>query len=272
LVAWVCLGVGGFQDLLSGQQVPAPTGDVLRASFDARLDAVSQPLLPVLKWTRQEIATVEKDVADYTATLVARERIGGKLSDYERTLVKVRHRPLSIYACVLVPEDHKGDEAIYVEGRNDGKLLGHTTGITGRLVGTVSLDPSGATAMEGQRHPITELGILALCRRFGRLVEGDPAGAEPRVRFLPGVKVNGRVCTLVEVAHPAPCPKTQVQMLRLFVDDELKLPIRYEQYDWPKEAAAPAELVEEYTFLDLKPNSGLTDADFDVRNPGYAFP
>ncbi len=158
LVAWVCLGAGGFLAIVSGQQVPAPAGDVQPAGYDARLDAASR-LLPVLRWTRQEIASIEKDVADYSATLVARERIGGKLGDYERTLLKVRHRPLSIYACVLAPEEHKGDEAIYVEGRNDGKLLGHTTGITGRLVGTVALDPGGSTAMEGQRHPITELGI-----------------------------------------------------------------------------------------------------------------
>ena len=58
----------------------------------------------------------------------------------------------------------------------------------------------------------------------------------------------------------------------MFVDDQLKLPIRYEQYDWPKGSGAEAELVEEYTYVNLRLNNSFTDVDFDVRNPNYAFP
>ena len=38
-------------------------------------------------------------------------------------------------------------------------------------------------------------------------------------------------------------------------------------YDW----SGKPQLLEEYTYLNLKLNNGFTDADFDVRNPNYQF-
>ncbi len=52
---------------------------------------------------------------------------------------------------------------------------------------------------------------------------------------------------------------------------ELNVPIRYESYDWPTEKGGEPILVEEYTYLNLKLNNGLTDLDFDVNNPKYQF-
>ena len=282
---------------LFGQQTNPPTRDVRQATFDAKpaddgaanvrtSDSLAaakipgattptngeHPLTPVLKWAKQEVASIEKDVADYSATIVSRERVDGKLSEYGSTAVKIRHRPLSIYAGVLSPEDQKGNEAIYVEGRNDGKLLGHTTGFTGRLVGTVSLDPAGSTAMKDQRHPITELGMLALCRRLVQYAENDIRYSESNVRFLHGAKVEGRPCNCIEIVHPVPRANFQFHIVRLFVDEQLKVPVRYEQYDWPAEPGAAPELVEEYTYVNVKLNNGFGDSDFDVQNPNYAFP
>jgi hypothetical protein len=60
-------------------------------------------------------------------------------------------------------------------------------------------------------------------------------------------------------------------MARIYVDDELQLPIRFEAYDWPTQQGAEPQLIEEYTYMNLKVNQGFTDADFDVHNPAYAF-
>ena len=215
---------------------------------------------------------IDGNVRDYAATIVSRERIGDTLQEYQSIFVKVRHRPPSVYVHVLTPESRKGDEAIYVEGRNDGKLLGHTTGISGRIVGTVALDPQGSTAMNGHRHPITELGIRHLCRRLVAMGSNDVQFAESEVHFLSGLKLNDRRCTGLEVIHPVPRTSFQFHRLRMFVDEQLKLPVRYEQYDWPQQPGGPPELVEEYNFMNLQVNNGFTDADFDPRNPRYAFP
>ena len=52
---------------------------------------------------------IDRDVRDYSTTIVSRERIGDTLEEYQSIFVKVRHRPLSIYVHVLTPENHKGE-------------------------------------------------------------------------------------------------------------------------------------------------------------------
>ncbi|MGO9110079.1 MAG: DUF1571 domain-containing protein [Thermoguttaceae bacterium] len=254
------------------QQPAAAAGGVERATWTSPAVMSEHPWMPVLRWAQQEQAIIDRNVRDYSATIVSRERIGDKLEEYQSIFVKVRHRPPSVYVYVLAPESHKGDEAIYFEGRNDGKLLGHTTGITGQIVGTVALDPQGSTAMNGHRHPITELGIRHLCQRLIGLGNNDAQFAESQVRFLSGLKLNDRRCTGVEVIHPVPRTNFQFHRLRLFVDEQLKLPVRYEEYDWPRQPGGPPELVEECNFMNLQLNNGFTDADFDPRNPRYGFP
>jgi outer membrane lipoprotein-sorting protein len=79
------------------------------------------------------------------------------------------------------------------------------------------------------------------------------------------------VCTCIEVLHPVPRKNFRFHLARVFVDDTLNLPIRYEAYDWAKDAKGKPELIEEYTYLNLKVNPGLSDADFDIHNPSYHF-
>ena len=78
-------------------------------------------------------------------------------------------------------------------------------------------------------------------------------------------------CTCIQVMHPVPRRNFLFYVARIFVDDELNLPIRYEAYDWPSKQGEPPKLIEQYTYLDLKLNNGFTDADFDIRNPQYGF-
>jgi hypothetical protein len=269
VAAWFTMVVAASS--LSGQQ-PGGASPSQPVAYEAKPGTDHHPLAPIQQWAKQEIAGLEKSVVDYSAVLVSRERADGKLGDYESTMLKVRHRPFSVYARIETPADHKDDEAIYVEGRNDGKLLGHTTGMTGRLVGTVSLDPAGSTAMDGQHHPITEIGMLNLCRRLLRYVESDMRFAECEVQTLRGVKINGRPCSGFEIAHPVAREHFAFHRVRVFIDDQLRLPVRYEQYDWPKEGETAPALVEEYTYVNIKLNNGFTDDDFDTKNPNYGFP
>ena len=47
--------------------------------------------------------------------------------------------------------------------------------------------------------------------------------------------------------------------------------MRYEAYEWPRRPNGKPELIEEYTYLNLKLNNGFTDADFDTHNKDYHF-
>jgi hypothetical protein len=228
------------------------------------------PLIPVLKWAYSGLENVEK-LQDYSATLAKRERIGGKLLDYEYMFVKLRQKPFSVYMYFLGPADLKGQEVIFMEGRNNGNMWAHGVGIRNTMFGTVSLPPTGVIAMKNQRYPLTELGILNLTNRLVEVGEKDKNYGECEVKFYKGAKINGRVCTCIEVIHPVPRRNFLFHLAQVFVDDELNLPIRYASYDWPREKGAKPELMEEYTYLNLKLNNGFTDADFDVKNPHYKF-
>jgi hypothetical protein len=76
---------------------------------------------------------------------------------------------------------------------------------------------------------------------------------------------------MIQVVHPVPRRNFLFNVARIYLDDELQIPIRYEAYDWPEQQGADPVLLEEYTYLNLKLNQGFTDADFDVHNPNYGF-
>jgi hypothetical protein len=266
---------------------PASTAQARRPAYqvadrsEAALAAAAAPqlgpgqagehqLMPVLRWAYTGIGNIEK-IQDYSATVAKRERINGKVGEYEYMFVKLRQSPFSVYMCFLGPADLKGQEVIYCEGQNEGNMLAHGVGLKNSVFGTVKIKPDGPIAMRGQRYPLTELGILNLTRRLVEVGEQDVKYGECNVKFYEGAKINNRVCTCIEVIHPVPRRNFLYHLARIFVDKELNLPIRYESYDWPKEPGTPPELLEEYTYLNLKINNGFTDADFDSKNPNYKF-
>ena len=171
----------------------------------------------------------------------------------------------------LKPAKLRGQEVLYVKGQNNGNMWAHGTGVQQKMFGTLSLKPTGMIAMRGQRYPITELGIGNLLNRLLEVGQEDAKYGECEVNFIEGAKVNGRLCTCIQVIHPVPRKNFLFHQAMIFVDGELNLPIRYAAYDWPRQSDGRPELIEEYTYTNLKLNNGFTDADFDVRNPNYNF-
>jgi hypothetical protein len=176
-----------------------------------------------------------------------------------------------VYLYFLGPEDLKGTETIYVAGRNEGKLVAHAGSGVQAVIGAVNLDPNGRIAMKGNRYPITELGVRNLTSRLIEVGTADSQFGECEVKTFQGAKINGRTCNCLQVVHPVPRKNFRYHVARIFNDDELNVPIRFESYDWPKRAGEKPELIEEYTYMNLKTNVGLTDADFDQKNPNYKF-
>jgi hypothetical protein len=227
------------------------------------------PILPALRWAHAGVKHVES-INDYACTFAKRERVNGILGTHQYLRLKVRHRPFSVYLYFETPESDRGQEAIYVEGRNDGKLLAHGVGLKG-LLGTLALDPHSPRGMAGGRHPITDIGLLHMMRELIAVGQNDAQYGECEVKFLSGAKVNGRSCTCMQFVHPVPRREFRYHIARIFVDDELCVPIRFEGYDWPANPKAEPPLTEEYTYMNLKLNNGFTDADFDTANPRYGY-
>ena len=228
------------------------------------------PLAPAIRWAKKGLKEL-KQIEDYSATVVKRERNGSQLGEYEYMFVKIREKPFSVYLNFLGPPKLEGQEVVYIEGKNDGKMLAHGSGVKKALFGTVSIKPDGFIAMQGQHYPLTDIGISNLVRRLIEVGEQDMKYKECEVKYFEDAKINGRPCTCIQVVHPVPRKNFIFHIARIFIDKELGVPIRYAAYDWPEEEGGKPQVIEEYTYLNLKANNGFTDADFDVHNPNYGF-
>ncbi|HZZ71485.1 MAG TPA: DUF1571 domain-containing protein [Pirellulales bacterium] len=264
---WICVFAVALMatTLTEARVARGADGDAKQAT-----PAGEHPLLPAIRWARDIEKHIDKDIQDYTCTMVKRERIDGKLSEPEYISAKIRHKPFSVYMCFLKPENKKGQEAIYVEGENDGNLLGHGVGLKA-LIGTVHIKPTSPMAMMDNRYPITEAGFKNLVKRLIEVGENDAKFGECEVKYFKNAKINGSVATCIQVEHPVPRRDFLFNIARIFIDDELNVPIRYEAYTWPAQKGDKPELLEEYTYLNIKLNVGLTNADFDPKNPSYQF-
>jgi uncharacterized protein DUF1571 len=243
--------------------------------------AVQQhPLDPALEMAKAALVTIEKNITDYTCRIIKQERIRGELQPQEFMDAKIRNRkiqdgkvvrPLSVYLKFVGPDGVKGREVVWVEGQNNNKLRAHEGGAAGRFLPSVWLDPDGPLAMRGQLHPIYDIGIENLVLKLIERGQKEKKFGECDVSFTPGAKINGRGCTVLKVMHPIQRPHFEFNKAEIFIDDEQKVPIRYAAYFWPAKPGDPEPVIEAYTYVNLKTNVGLKDADFDSNNPNYNF-
>ncbi len=238
-------------------------------------DSESRPttLQEVLATAHQSLDEIKRNVRDYSAVIVKEERIGTQLL---KTVMfaKIREEPFSVYLYFLDRSDKSGlkREVVYVQGRNDGNLIVHTPGLQDMIVGKLTLAPTNALAMAGEHYSIADIGLANLCRQ---LIQRGESAADPSqvgVKRYRHARINTRACSLLEITFPVHEPKNWGYLARVFVDDELHFPIRVEVYELPQDRSQGPQLVEEYTYLDVKLNNGYTDRDFDPKNPQYKFP
>lgn len=237
------------------------------------------PLDHALELAEKGLENFQTNIRDYTAIMVKRERINDELLDPEYFSVKIRNArtvdgtdvPFSIYMKFLKPRKNKGQEVIWVDGRNNGKICAHGAPPIANLV-KVNLDPEGSMAMKNNRYPIYEAGIENLVLKLIEKGTRDRAAGDCKVRFVEGTKINGRSCTMIEVVHDVQREPYEFHKAQIFIDEELEIPVRYAAYLWPEQAGGKPQLLEEYTYVNIELNVGLTDKDFDPSNEEYGYP
>jgi hypothetical protein len=218
------------------------------------------PVIRVLKTTQEE---VERSIRDYSCTLVKTERVDGELGETQYIFMKIMHEPFSVYMSFLKP--FAGREVCYVNGQNNGEMVVLEAGWK-RLAGKMNLDPKGALAMKGQKHPITDVGMLNLTSKLKKIWEAEMQFAECNVTTNAETTINRRPTVMVRVTHPKPRQNFRWNEARLFFDKELRLPIHFDAYTWPAQEGGEPVLEESYTYTNLKINNSFTARDFDANN------
>lgn len=271
LACLVVLATGAFAEELTPSQPQLPA-----------LSSESQhPLMPIIKFATRRLGEIDTQIQDYTCTLTKRVRIDGKLLPHDTMQLKLRHEqrqgdtvqvPFSVYVHYLSPDTVKDREAVFVRGRFGDKAVGRNGGDRFAYVTTL-VDPNSDLAMQRNHYPMTEIGIRNLILRLLEVgheeLQHDPAEIE--VKYFEKAKIGSRVCTAVQITHLKKRDYYRYHVARIFIDDQLVLPVHFSSYDWPTQPGERPPLIEEYTYTDVKLNVGLSDWDFDYRNPDYQF-
>jgi len=234
---------------------------------------VFKPALRYAAASRVSVAAIK----DFQATFAKRERVKGQLLS-NTMYIKHRARLFSVYLRFYKPS--AGREVIYVSGKNNGNLLAHEAGI-GSIVGTLALPPTSPRAMAEGLYPITEIGmqkmidaVITQWQAEQKLLAtlGENASVdESKILYFHKAKLGATSCRVIQVTHARQRPQYKFYMTRLWIDRKTKLPVRVEQYAFPKHRGRKPKLLEEYTYTNIKTNVGLSGEDFDPRNPRYAF-
>lgn len=237
--------------------------------------AGEHPLLPLVQQAEIAYRDLRRNIRDYSCIMVRRERVGGRLGKHEFIYAKVRNRrvrngqievPFAVYLKFLKPRAVEGREVLFVEGENDGEMFVRRGGTRFAFV-TTRLSPESELAMRENRYPITEFGLDNLVLRLAQRAR-DQMKLNCDVRYLEGIKINGRASTGIVIKNQDADADSDFYEARVYVDDELNLPIHYEAYAPPAKEGKP-RLLEQYTYTKLRLNVGYTDADFDADNPDY---
>ncbi|NLX53827.1 MAG: DUF1571 domain-containing protein [Planctomycetaceae bacterium] len=233
----------------------------------------------VLQFARDAYTRICQEVHDYECQLYKRERVDGVLGNPQLMFVKIRHQqqdgdkvvvPFGVFLQFLKPERMEGREVLYIQDQNQGDLIARRGGRKSPNV-TVQLPPDSVMAMDGNRYPITEIGFRNLTMRLIEVLEKEKAHNDGAIEIFPDAKVDGRKCTHFRLTHHTQRPDLTYHMAEVSVDNELKIPIYFRSFDWPAEEGGKPRLLEEYFYKQVRLNVGLTDLDFDHRNPEYHF-
>jgi hypothetical protein len=204
-----------------------------------------------------------RNVRDYTCLFVKRERMHGKLEAENLINMQVRAQPFSVAMHWMRPLEMSRQEVCYVEGRNNGMMRVHSPGLLG-VVGFMSIDPKDSRALEHSRHPIFDIGIGNLIERFGSRWEEERRLNKTEVRIAE-FEYDKRRCLRVETTHPDN-NRNQFLFYRssVYFDRETHLPIRVENYDFPRRGEDPkGVLAESYSYASLRLNAGVNEAAFN---------
>ncbi len=199
-------------------------------------------------------------VTDYRCTFHKKELVRGKIKEVRNLQFKFR-KPDSFYLKYTVGDD-AGLEAIYAKGKYDNKLEVHLGGFFGFF--RIAVDPRGSLALKNNRHPIMDAGIgqiLYLMEKNYQQAKNDP---ESRITLEGEALLNGRKTQLVKAIFPKGSGYYGKTVL-VSIDQETSLPVKITVHGWDN------EFLEEYQYDAIRLNVGLTDMDFDVKNPEYCF-
>lgn len=221
----------------------------------------AHPLFKPLELCQKSRAALA-EATDYEATFHKKE-VDDKSNKLKETTMKLklREEPFSVRLKFVKP--NAGREVIYVQGKNDNKLLALEAGVVGGLTGWIPLDPKSSRAMENNKYAVTMIGMKNLLDRIITQWQNEAKFEEVDVTIDTEAKWGDVPCLLIKTSHPKPRNEFRFQATHLYLETATQFPIHLKQYGFPGKRDKEPPVVEEYAYSQIKVNVGLKDGDFD---------
>ena len=255
---------------------PVDTAANLRSADTIRPSSIKE----VLRLASEALETMSTTCDDYTARFVKQELDSkGSLSEFSEIQLKIQTRlrnetddaPKRVYLRFTKPLNVDGREVIWAEDMHEGKMVVHEAGLLGLM--TLRLDPNGLLAMQGQRYPISEIGITRLVEKLIERGEVDRDNPEVDVTIESGHVFDDVDADLIRIRRSRPGQsEDDFSLAEIVFDPTRMLILSYRSFGWAENPDESPPLQESYAYHDLSVNVGLTQADFDPTNPEYNFP
>jgi hypothetical protein len=199
---------------------------------------------------------------DYSGTFTRQERINGTLSAEQVGEMKMRVNPFGVYVRFVRPDAATGMEVAFSAAKRDGMVRYRPAGVAGRK-GFQKLDVNSSKFLAANRHPVTSWGMGPIIELIATSTAREKTLNNPVEVFTSDYQFANRNVTKYEIHTRRAHALRYAAKMVVYVDKETKLPVRFEAYDDPKAGATTGELLEAYSFTDLKFNSGIGENTFD---------
>ncbi|MDP8262601.1 MAG: DUF1571 domain-containing protein [Candidatus Ancaeobacter aquaticus] len=207
-------------------------------------------------------------VDDYTATLLRTECIKNRLRSKETIELKFA-KPDSVYLKWLTSPNpgllNQHTEIIYPVGKNKDKVIAHLGGLINFITPTITVTPDDSSLMKDNRHPVTHTGIGFFLNLFRDEYKKALQDSTFTQKYYGTVRLMGTHAHKIEFIMPDKNKGYYCHRLELYFDVQNKLPIRIIAYNWKN------QLIERYSFFNLKLNVGLNKEDFNPWKKEYNF-
>ncbi|TWU08419.1 DUF1571 domain-containing protein [Stieleria varia] len=233
----------------------------------------------------------QNDVKDYTALLIKREKLGGKLSPRQFAKIKVREPkqtdegsevPLSVYMKFYRPQTLAGREILFVEDQRDGLMLARKGGMVFANY-TQALPTDHPFAKAESNYLVTDTCVNIMFQTALDQLRCHANSADCELSEFERKSIKGKHCRHFELRLHKKADDVPYHFVRFMVDAELRLPIYVATYGWETDASHQTKsgkeseanldrtLLEEFFLAGLKINVGLGDEDFEADHPDYQF-
>ena len=247
MVGILLAGIAGAQ---------TPKADPVKPAAAAEAARPADPLSAMIADARAAHARTR----DYSGTFTRQERINGTLSAEQVAEMKFRVNPAGVHVRFARPDAIAGMEIAYSALK---KKVGYRpAGAAGRR-GFQKLDVDDSKFLADNRHAVTQWGMGPLIELIAGATAREKSLNNPVEVFSADYQFDKRNVTKYEIYTRRPHAARYAAKMVVFIDKETKLPVRFEAYGDARPGAATGELLEAYSFTNLKFNSGIGENAFD---------